>query len=76
MPVVVVLYRILSLLLWDEQIGMKWSSGDVIREPRCYEISDIDMNKEMIVGILWYGYAKSIPAMKRKPIDDFVFERP
>ena len=66
----------LSLLLWQEGIGMKWSTGSVIRDPRIYDLAWVDIKREFIVGLLWYGYPKEIPSTNRSPIDKSLIELP
>ena len=61
----------LSLVLWEKEVGMKWSTGDVIRDSGMYELCNIDETTEIIVGILWYGYANAVPTMKRKSLAEF-----
>ena len=58
----------LMLLLWEEGIGMKWTTGDVIRTPAFYEIIRADPQQEEVVGLFWYGYPARVPtAQCRRP---------
>ena len=61
-----------SLYLWRVGIGMKWSTGSIIRDERYYSSLGIDQSKEFIVGLLSYGYPKLIPVQKRKPADQII----
>jgi nitroreductase len=66
-----------SLSLWSEGIGVKWTTGDVIRHPRFFEFLGIDPLARLVVGLLWYGYPATIPpAQSRKPVEEILTERP
>ena len=66
-----------SLALWSEGIGVKWTTGDVTRHPRCLEMLEVDPESHFIVGILWYGYPADIPApQRRKPVEEILRELP
>lgn len=64
------------LFLWNEGIGMKWATGDVIRDPRFYDLLDIDIDQEEVVGLFWYGYPAEVPETRRKPLGDVLRTRP
>ena len=70
----------LSLFLWSEGIGMKWTTGPVTRCEGIYEILDIDSKQEEIVGVMWYGYpaASKETASKatRKPLSEMMKQLP
>jgi nitroreductase len=66
-----------SLSLWSEGLGVKWTTGDVIRDPRCLEILGTNPEMHFIVGLLWFGYPAEIPpAQPRKPVAEIFFELP
>lgn len=58
----------MSLSLWSEGIGSKWSSGGVTQDARTYELAHIPDNEE-IVGFVWAGLAQKIPNPPRAPLD-------
>lgn len=66
----------LLLTLWNEDIGVKWSTGKVIRDKRFYDLLWIDPELETVVGMFWYGYAEETPKMTRKPYIQFTTELP
>ena len=66
----------LMLYLWNENIGVKWSTGKVTRDPRFYDLLWIDPAAETIVGLFWYGYAKEVPPAVRKPVSASMVELP
>jgi len=66
----------LMLSLWDAGIGMKWSTGDVIRDERFYDLLWIDKEVEEVIGIFWYGYPGEIPVTARKPVDQVLVKLP
>ena len=63
-----------SLYLWSQGVGVKWTTGDVIRDPRFYEIIWADPEEEEVVGLVWYGYPAEIPVTVRKPVSEIVVE--
>lgn len=60
----------MMLYLWQARIGVKWTTGKVVRDPRFFELLGIDINRHKIVGLFWYGYPLQIPAQTRKPVAD------
>ncbi len=66
----------LSLYLWQEGVGVKWTTGDVICDPRFYELVWINPDQEYSVGLLWYGYPKEIPEIRHSAIDKICVELP
>ena len=66
----------LYLYLWEQGIGMKWSTGDVTRDPRFFELLGTDMGREQIVGLFWYGYPDDVPRQSRRPATENLTELP
>lgn len=66
----------LSLLLWNQGVGLKWSTGDVIRHPEFYELLGINPAEEEVVGLFWYGEPASEPSVKREPAEGFTRRLP
>jgi nitroreductase len=66
----------LALYLWSRGIGMKWTSGPVIRDPSFYELLWIDPEIETVIGLIWYGYPDEAPASHRRDLDCSVVELP
>jgi len=66
----------LMLYLWSIDIGVKWTTGEVTREQKFFEIMDIDNSRESVVGLFWYGYADEIPQMSRPSLEQIVIELP
>ena len=60
----------LTLYLWKAGVGCKWTTGDVTRDPRFFEIVGIDEAKAFVVGLIWYGYPKLTPNQSRKDVDE------
>jgi len=63
-----------SLYLHANGVGVKWTTGDVIRDPRFYEYIWVDPAAEDVVGLVWYGYADEVPVSVRKPVSEIVIE--
>ncbi len=66
----------LMLTLWNEGVGVKWSTGDIIRDKRFYDLLWVDQEMETVVGLFWYGYAEDVPNMTRKPFMQIITELP
>jgi nitroreductase len=56
------------LYLWSEGIGVKWTTGDVTRDDRFFELLGVDPEAEALVGLFWYGYPAEIPVTRRRPL--------
>lgn len=66
----------LMLLLWQQGIGTKWSTGPVTRDERFYDLVWVNQELESVVGLIWYGYAADIPQTVRKPVQQVLTELP
>lgn len=66
----------LMLYLWQRGIGTKWTTGGITRDPRFYALLGIDGAKESVVGFIWYGKPKVVPAQQRKSVEELVTELP
>ena len=64
------------LYLWKAGVGSKWTSGDITRDPRFFDIVGVDSNEEFVVGLIWFGFAKITPEQKRQPVDSVLTELP
>ena len=51
----------MSLFLWSEGLGSKWSSGEIICHPETYKILSIEPQNQEIVGFFWLGKALHTP---------------
>lgn len=61
----------LTLSLWVEGVSVKWTTGKVTRDPRFAQIVGFDEEKESVVGLLWFGFAKVIAEQKRRPMERY-----
>ena len=66
----------LALYLWEQGIGMKWTTGDVTRDPRFYDLIWVDPGAETVVGLIWYGYPDEAPDSVRAPLASRLVELP
>ncbi len=64
----------LSLFLWSRGVGVKWTTGDVTRDPRFYDAVWVDPERESVVALLWYGYPAEIPVTVRKPVEQILVD--
>lgn len=60
----------LSLSLWADGIGSKWSTTGAIRDARVYALLGIDPSLEEIVGVVFVGYAEVVPNPPRRPLEE------
>jgi len=66
----------LMLILWQQGIGTKWSTGPVTFDERFYDLAWINKDMENVVGLIWYGYPADIPQTVRKPLQQVLTELP
>jgi nitroreductase len=68
----------MSLSLWAEGIGSKWSTGGISGHPRVYQALGIDAERERIVGFFWIGYAErpELEKPRRQPLAQVVRRLP
>lgn len=66
----------LMLYLWKAGVGSKWTTGDITRDPRFFDIIGFDCDEEFVVSLLWYGYPKITPEQKRKGLGDVLSQLP
>ena len=59
-----------SLALAAHGLGSKWSTGSMTRHQLAYDLSEIDQNKEEIVGFIWFGYPARVPSPKRPELSE------
>ena len=62
----------LALLLWEQGVGLKWTTGAVTRDAGFFPIVGLDPNREGVVGLFWYGFPLDIPAGNRRSSDEFL----
>jgi len=64
------------LYLWKAGVGSKWTTGDISRDVRFFDIVGIDPDEEFVVGLIWYGYPKLTPTQSRGPTDNVLTKLP
>jgi nitroreductase len=64
------------LYLWKAGVGSKWTTGDITRDDRFFDIIDVDPSDAFIVGLIWFGYPKLTPAQSRKGLSEVLSELP
>jgi len=60
----------IAIYLWDQGLGMKWTTGAVTRDRQFFDIVGIDHAAEYVVGLFWYGYPATIPVQHRRPVGE------
>jgi nitroreductase len=64
------------LALWSHGVGVKWTTGAVVREAAFADIVGFDATAEQVVGLFWYGWpAGPLTAQQRRPLDAFLERR-
>lgn len=66
----------LALFLWEHGVGLKWSTGEVIRSEKFMQLLGADAEAERVVGLFWYGYPQAVPKMTRRPLAESLHELP
>jgi hypothetical protein len=64
------------LYLWKAGVGSKWTTGDITRDTRFFDIVGIDETQAFVVGLIWYGYPKMTPTQSRKNLKEILTETP
>lgn len=65
-----------NILLYLSEAGVasKWTTGQITRDERFFELLGIDARDEYVVALIWYGYPKVLPTQTRKPVGDILTE--
>ncbi len=62
-----------QLAAWGLGLGMQWGSSRFTTAPETYTLLGVDPAKEMIVGLLYFGFPAAVPAAKpRKSLGEIV----
>jgi nitroreductase len=64
----------LTLYLSEADVACKWTTGLVTRDSRLFGLLGIDEDREFVVGLIWYGYPKTLPTQSRKDVDEITTE--
>lgn len=62
----------MAVYLWEQGIGMKWTTGKVTRDRRLFDLVGMDYDKVYVVGLFWFGYPASIPTQHRRPVEEIL----
>ncbi|WP_269624964.1 nitroreductase family protein [Prochlorococcus marinus] len=65
----------LSLSLVADDVGCKWSTGKITKDPNTYKIAQINSSEEEIIGFIWIGYGTEPPLIKRPLMSTIYRER-
>ena len=55
---------------------MKWTTGEVTRDPRFFTLLGLEAERHDIVGLFWYGYPDEVPAASRRDASEFIISLP
>ncbi|MEE8345258.1 MAG: nitroreductase [Woeseiaceae bacterium] len=64
----------LMLYFSEAGVGSKWATGAIVEDKRFFDMLGADQEQEFVVGVLRYGYPKTIPIQSRKDVSDIVTE--
>lgn len=64
----------LTLYLSEAGVACKWTTGLVTRDERLFELIGIDPADHFVVGLIWYGYPKTLPTQSRKAVEEILTE--
>lgn len=64
------------LYLWKAGVGSKWSTGDITRDERFFDLLGVDPSAAFVVGLVWYGYPKLTPTQSRKAVAEVLTRLP
>lgn len=64
----------LTLYLSAAGIACKWSTGLVTRDPRFFDLLEVNQDEEFVVGLIWFGYPKVLPTQNRKSVNEILTE--
>lgn len=64
----------LTLYLAEADVACKWTTGLITRDQRLFTLLDIDPDQEFVVGLIWYGYPKTLPSQSRKEVAEILTE--
>jgi nitroreductase len=59
-----------------EGFGSKWSTGGPTRDPRSYEVLQINPEQEEIIGFLFLGKPGRVPVIERPPLSQHLRRLP
>ncbi|MDG6774231.1 nitroreductase [Thiomicrorhabdus sp. ZW0627] len=64
-----------QLMAWNQSLGVQWSTGPILKDPRTYRLLGIDSDRIELIGALYIGHRDpdcSQPNAKRKPIEEIL----
>tara|TARA_Y100001968_G_C19356412_1_gene717418 strand:- start:116 stop:667 length:552 start_codon:yes stop_codon:yes gene_type:complete len=62
----------ISLSLVADNVGCKWSTGRITKDPNTYSIVEINPYEEEIIGFIWIGYGTE-PSLIKRPSMSTIF---
>ena len=64
----------MTLYLSEAGVACKWTTGLITRDERLFNLLDIDSSREFVVGLIWYGFPKTLPTQTRKDVAEILTE--
>lgn len=68
--------QMLFLSLWSEGIGSKWSTNELLRDPKFLPLLKVDPQQEFVVALIWFGYPALTPPGRRREVNEIVVSHP
>ena len=66
-----------QLMAWNQNLGVQWSTGPILKDPRTYQLLKIDPNRIELIGALYIGQRHpdcGTPNQKRKPLEEILIQ--
>lgn len=57
----------MSLFLWEQGYGSKWTTGGILHRPELYQMVEWNENEMEIVGLFWIGKPQVVPSPPSRP---------
>lgn len=57
----------LGLILWNQGIGTKWSTGVITKSAELFQICGLSQTNFEIIGFFWIGFPAQIPPVRDRP---------
>ena len=64
------------LYLCGQDVGVKWTTGEVTQDADFYALLGIDAEREEVVGLFWFGRPAAVPERAAPPDPPPVFSLP
>jgi nitroreductase len=60
----------IGLYLWQAQVGCKWTTGPMTKDPRMFECASLSSTEFLSRGFLWIGYPAKVPKAQPRQLTE------